>query len=586
MATLTAVDQTKICKVTNNTGSDIVVGLPVTTAESQNTGSTMSYNKDLEILAVSKGGNVIKAGDSDSVTLDRSHTDKSGTEHYSKSYDMLLMGASWFTPIANIGIGQKEDQNLEGYYPPQTGTADNKTAMQQTSDFYQTIAAYPDSQLAKDYVAAMSSATNNNDGNGISDGADDFFKNTKSYQKVTLEDIVFLEGIYNRLPFVWAQYNNSATYFLYSTDGKSTSFQGALSMTKAGNVDITKPNGGYICQFVPSVTPSDTSKIDVDSSRARSLTYSDGLFVDDLSSDMPGIALKGSFQLKRTFTKDPNDTKIIVVMTGTINSQVAIGFDQTQATKPDDSTQDWLNSLFHPKDAAGIFNSVMQILGALMMLHFVATTLYGIAKWIREKAAAKEPVTQEDLEAEKESAQVEFKARQEANIKKISADKVKLPDSAEEGLSKAATSNGNLSDEVSMGQARESIVKMNNNVSNLEEFVMDDYDGTMQAKINGVSDEMGTSIDTINNADYADLKATLAELRPQLQELSVKVTQLNVEIQNLVSQQQKAAMQDNVNNMKQVQDEVENEKQTNEEEGNDATNEDPEGEGLEFPIDL
>lgn len=106
----------------------------------------MSYNKDLEILVVAKGGNIIRAGDIDTVTLDRSHKDKSGTDRYSASYDMLLLGAGWLTPIANIGIGKKKDQDLNGYYAPQTGTADNKTAMQQTSDFYQTIAAYPDSQ--------------------------------------------------------------------------------------------------------------------------------------------------------------------------------------------------------------------------------------------------------------------------------------------------------------------------------------------------------------------------------------------------------------------------------------------------------
>lgn len=65
MKTLTAVDTSTLCKVTNSSSSDILVALPIHSNEIPGTDSIVSYNKDLEILQVSKSGHSIKKNDSD-----------------------------------------------------------------------------------------------------------------------------------------------------------------------------------------------------------------------------------------------------------------------------------------------------------------------------------------------------------------------------------------------------------------------------------------------------------------------------------------------------------------------------------------
>src|SRR5262249_24800119 len=156
----------------------------------------------------------------------------------------------------NNGIVQDYDDNNVGFYDDVTLPAlTTPTAMDQTVSFYQSISAYPDSTLASNYATAMDnlskSQEDNVDVNGAEKAVADFFANTISYKKVTMSTIVALEGYYNRLPFVWAGYADTATYYLYSSDGTTTNFVGALSMSKSGAIDITQPNGGYNISFSP-----------------------------------------------------------------------------------------------------------------------------------------------------------------------------------------------------------------------------------------------------------------------------------------------------------------------------------------------
>jgi hypothetical protein len=595
MATATAIDQSKLQKIINNSGIDISVCMPLTTAETENSNAIISYNKDWVLLKTSNGGTVIKAGTSDTVTLDRTQIDSTTKKPvYVMNYDLIISNPTWLSPIANIGVIQDYDDSTDpetDFFDDVTVSADYVTVMQQTSNFCQTIAAYPDSQLAKDYVNAMNSTnTNVDNSDGSSDGVNNamqgiaaFFAGTKSYQKVTMASIVVFEAYCNRFPFIWAGNADKVTYYLYTSDGTKTTFQGALTMSKSGVIDISKQNGGYTCTFTPAVNPSDLTKTDVNTASAKTLTFSDGLFVDDTTTDVPSIAVKGSFQLKRTFTKDPNDTKIIVVISGTVNGVNVLGFDQSQCTNPDDTTQDWLTSLFHPKTAAEIFTSVMTILGALMMLHFVVTTLWGISKWVKGKVAAKEPITKEDLAAKKNSLESDFKARQSENLKKASANKETLPDSAEDGLSKAVDSKGTVSDCVSAGQMESNLTNMKNNLKNLEEYVVEDYTGTMQGKINDAAVSIRDAYTKVSTAEFADLKATVAELRPQMQTLSQQVSDLNTTMQKMVAQQEQANMEENVKNMETVQDNIDNDNETANEEDTDTTDADPKADPVEIP---
>lgn len=589
-------DPTKLCTVTNNSGADIVVGMPLTSAETENANPIVSYNKDFVIQYTASGGTVIKDGGTDKVTLNRTHLDTTTNQPaYSKGYDLLISSSNWLAPIANIGVYL--NPITKAFKPqPVIATADNRTAMQQTSDFYQTIAAYPTSQLAKNYIAAMnntdSSANSQADGsassstnvdNTLEGGVAEFFESTQSYKKVTTATIVALENYYNTFPFVWANFQDSVMYYLYSSDGNQTRFEGALSLSKSGQIDITKQNGGYNCSFIPAVSPTDTSKTDVDNSKAKSLSYSDGVFVDDVNSDIPQIALKGCFQLKRTFTKDPNDTKIIVVMSGTVNGATSVGFDSAQATKPDDSTQDWLNSLFHPQTAAQIFNSVMQILGALMMLHFVVSTLWGIGKWIKEKAAGGEPVSADDLKAQRESVNSEAKAKIDSNYKKVAGKDATTPENSSEALDTTASKSSTLSDQVSKGQVETNVDKMSDNLSDLEEYTA--TDATLNKQVETAGDNLGNTWDDFTTKSDTDLASALKDVQAQLKDLRTQIADLNTNVQNKISADQRAEYEENVENMNEVQTDIENQDKTAQDEEADEDSLDPDADGFEIPID-
>lgn len=207
-----------------------MVALPLHSNEIPGTDSIVSYNKDLEIIQVGKSGHSIRKNDSDTVTLNRTFHSSNGGEAIYPSYQLLISTTDWLSPVANIGVEQKFNDDDENFFDNQTVTNADKTAITQTINFYQTIAAYPDSQLVNDYVYAMTHATDGADAKA--DGSDDsasavkesidenvqaFFKKTKNYQQVTLDLIYVLENYYNLFPFAWAQYKDVVNYYLFSS---------------------------------------------------------------------------------------------------------------------------------------------------------------------------------------------------------------------------------------------------------------------------------------------------------------------------------------------------------------------------------
>jgi hypothetical protein len=313
---------------TNADGYDIVVGSPIDPSwQTDNaTGAVLSAAKNFELLPLADGtSTVIKIGTSGSIVLDRSETTDQGTND-AEGYQLIISSADWLKPLANLSI--QSELFPPPLWDPITLTADDLEGMKQTENFYQTIAAYPNSALAENYAAAMTKTSNDIDSKAdgsdgstqaikdtMANGEAAFFQGTTSYKKVTADQICLMEYYYDNFPFVWASYG-SATYYLYSNsdDGSTTTFAGTLTLTKPDTIDITKPNAGYICSFNPAVNPSDLTKTDVDPSQAKTLTYADGLFTEDNSAnpDMPFIALKGMFGLKRTFTKNAAITQSLL----------------------------------------------------------------------------------------------------------------------------------------------------------------------------------------------------------------------------------------------------------------------------------
>jgi hypothetical protein len=405
---MTTPDPTQEIQLTNSTTAPIVLMLPTTSAQAEE-GDTLDYGQKLELLTTVEGGPSVPVGETRTFVLDQTYVDPdTGDTEPSILYDLLPCTADWLLPVANIGI-------MQNFFPVgytgQTITADMATAFQNAALFFQTISAYPSSSLATGYAQAMnqtqSSASSAADGSAdsadnaaqsITDTVNAFFKTTKGFQNVTLPAVVAIQSYYGTYPCAWAEYSAKAvTYYLYSSNSTASTFVGTISMTPpATGLNIALANAGYTCTFTPASNGSDLTTVNVNTSAAKPLTLSGGLFVDNVTSDIPQVGVKGTFQIKSTFTKDQSDTQIITVLTGTISGATVIGFDQPQTT----AASDFWDTLFHPKDAAGIWNSVMQIGGAFMMLVFFGQLLYGAYKGLRSLGAAKKPATSEDVSSE------------------------------------------------------------------------------------------------------------------------------------------------------------------------------------------
>lgn len=416
-----ATDTSKQCNITNNSGWDVIVALATNRDESDSSNAVVVADGSLELLKTSGGSTVIKNGSADTVTLDRNYRPGSGESGSITNYDLQVCDSAWLYPVANVPVSQQSGNGAAGF-GAQTVTKENREPMDSAADFYQTIMAYPDSQLTDNYATALQTAkemaiAKADDSAGsaaaaagaIEDTMDAFFANTDKYKEVMLADVVAIGSYYNNFPAVWAQYEDSMTYYLYSSDETTATFAGTLMLKKSGPMDAAKPAGGYTCSFVPAVDEADTSKTDVDQSKAVPLAYTNGLFTDDPEATTPKIGLKGSFMLKRLFTTNTADNSLLSVIAGTINGLPCVGFDKPQPAQPTeeaqtplaltaDSAEQFWDTLIDPKTQYDLMVSILVLTGTLTLLTATGIAIYGIYRLVKNKAALKEALSKQIIE--------------------------------------------------------------------------------------------------------------------------------------------------------------------------------------------
>jgi len=458
--------------------------------------------------------------------------------------------------------------------------------------FYQTISAYPTSALAKNFQQAMSdtndAATNAADGSAnssqnvsdaITKNANAFFQSTKSFQNVTLAGLVAMENYYQSFPFVWAEFGNT-TYYLYSSDGKTTSFVGTISLQKPTTLDLTQQNGGYSCVFKPAVNPSDTTTVNVDGSKATSLTYGNGLFVDNANADVPQIAVKGTFQIKRLFTQKTTDTQIIPVLTGSVYGSTCIGFDAPQKSNDSQDSAFW-NSLFHPKNSAEIFKSVMTIGGAVMMLFFFGQIALGIYRWARGLGAAKEPTTADLLKKQSDALEKAFQDKLDEAVKKISDGRQKAPENPDKANNEISESRDAVVDNGNAARLNEGLKSEASSLKELAEYESS-MNGDQVVKLESAAESVRESSKALNEASPDTLHEVVGTQRQALDGIQSNVSDLTTSLDQTLSTEAKNTIAENAATTNQVQEDINEANKDQEDEVND---DDPDGgEGIE-PID-
>jgi hypothetical protein len=420
-------DQSYQCSITNNSGRDIVITLALNGDESTTGNSVANAGRKLELLKTGSGDPVIKNGSTGTITLDRTYTGDSGISGAVADYDLLVCDPFWLSPLASLTVSRQADG--EAGFTAQTVTKDTLVTGSQTIAFYQAIHTFPESALTKDYAAALEdaktaarqTATAQPDNRqavteAIGKAMKGFFNTTKEYQQVTLAGVSAVDGYYKNFPSIWAQYKDSITYYIYAEDGENEVFAGILSLDRPGAIDLDADNGGYTCRFVPAVNPADTARLDVDTSKAVSLTYADGIFSDNAGAAKPSIALQGSFYLKKFFDGKIDDTKVVIIITGKINGLTCLGYDipwlgsKLKHTEPTalqtGETQDTNNTGEDNimDDWRGIAIVLGGFAGAILFLTASGFAVYQLARYVKYRILKKLLADWDTLENEEKTA--------------------------------------------------------------------------------------------------------------------------------------------------------------------------------------
>jgi hypothetical protein len=314
-----------------------------------------------------------------------------------------------------------------------------------------------------------------------------------------------------------------------------------LSIT--GAIDLTKPNGGYSCTFTPATNGKDTTKVAVDSTKAKKLTFSNGLFVDDPNSDTPGVALAGSFQLKSKLSQDPSDAAIITVVTGTLAGVTVLGFDTAQLSN--DPNSSYWDTLFHPQGSEQIFNSIMTLAGFLVTFLCLGQFAYMGIKALKNKISPKTkgPTTEELIQKQTEELKKELSTKVESAVKKLAHDANAKP----ELDPKAALENaGKASDQVA---AQGDKIQLQKSLTNQAEVIqkLAAKEGVMsKADIQNLSDtaqKLRTSNQELNAAKPDQLPDVVKVQKPVVQNLQVKTEALVKDVSTKLGAQEKAQIE-------------------------------------------
>jgi hypothetical protein len=218
------------------------------------------------------------------------------------------------------------------------------------------------------------------------------------------------------------------------------------------------------------------------------------------------------------------------------------------------------------------------------MLHFVGTLLYGIGKWIYNKATGTKPATPDDIVKQLKEMKDEIKADREARFKKVSGDKnAEVPEDSSDAVNKATTEKAALNDQVSYSKSETTLDTVDTNLSKMERF-------TKGTDLNPTLEKAGTDLDNISNTldtvTPDNLSSVMADVRSQLENLTTTVKQLNIDVKSIVSTQEQANIQKDVDEMTAVEDAVKEEKTATDNQNGEPNEDDPDAVTKDIPDEL
>lgn len=366
--------------ITNNSSVDITMLDGFGTDDSQ-----VAYGQSLTRWTTTEGSTSIKAGATGTIVLDDTH-DYNGTPTYTKVYSIIYAKPDNLFPVKIKGSMLVSKTQS---YTPVTITGDDATVMTQTQEFVQTIMANPTSPLAQNYATAMKAANDSaTSDTGMDDQVSTFFANTDDFKSVTMDSVIAVQSYYDNFPYVWANYQNTKSFYFYSTDGTTVAYEGSIALTIPAAPTTDKSLPGFSFAFTDA------------NNNTTALKYINGLFLDD--KDVPKISLSGLFVKKSMLTKDQADDVIVPILTGTIHDIKVLGYEDKpkDVNKPDDPNDRWsgMYNMLHPTNFAGVLSLFLTFVGVAMGIKYlresggeIKAELLKAKEWVADKLGLNSP---------------------------------------------------------------------------------------------------------------------------------------------------------------------------------------------------
>lgn len=391
----------KNCTIQNNSDYGLMVLNAV-----DNSNTEIIYEGSLTVLTTNDGSNTIAENSSNSIELNQYSEDSTtGEQIYNTLYDLILVQPTTLFPIENVSEMLSFTTNT---YPGISVNNTNFDQMNSAFKFYQTVEAFPTSNLIKNFNAAMQDASAGNI-TGIDSAVDAFFASTDGFKNVTMNAYATVSSYIKVYPFIWLTGKDSCTYYLYSAGQSSNGNKAAP--TYQGKVTLNKTAPGAILD--PSDYNSGCTLTFTDpNNQNQTLYYDKGQFVNNKEVDIPSICLKGSFVFKRNLTYRALDKQVIPFLIGTINNQQVMGSNSKQVGNTSESS--WY-VFWHPQSFKQWFTLILNIMNVLMALGFVCETLNKLNKLVNKlRNKAREEAKNDDAQpSEAELSQI---SEQQAEI--------------------------------------------------------------------------------------------------------------------------------------------------------------------------
>ena len=490
--------------VTNNAGTDIVA----LDCYNHTTGVQIMYEQTLTLLGASSSQSVIKSGTNCTLDLKDTHLGTDGkTTMPNLRYSLIFARADNMVPVKNSSVKLSAQYTAD----PQTVEAADAKSMQTAQQFYQTIMSFPTGTLAKGYTDAVNNAQKNGSSIIEMDKAVSDYLSANGYPGLTLEMVLAVSTYYAQFPYVWASFKSTKTYYLYSSDGSKIKDCGSIVLTISGSQ--SNPDKKYAgCTFT-HVDPS---------GKKTPLTYANGQFVDDPNAYVPNICLAGMFVPRSTFTKNSDDNTIMTSLNGLVQGDLVLGYDQKQTP---DSSGNWggLYTLLHPKDAMGVIQLFMTIMGVVMGIDFIMNKLKGTkdkAEASKDANGGKDP-DMNKIRGEMDGSMAQMKANNQKLLDKMNDKLQDMSDNVSEAIDNLKQQ---ISEQIDASHADLLQESLNQQSELLDE--MSQYSGE-----NDITERLGDSIfenqGKLSRATTENRGEVVSEVKPEVASNNTDLGTLN-----------------------------------------------------------